>query len=148
MPKDIYRINKFLNVYKILGWLLLNKCYEYSCFPLSYLLLWIHSRLMSSIWWLSWGRSLSWILLPIWFMPKMKHPNQHLELLEVPSHQKKQSTLIILYPEDICHLETRWRYSVVWSWAWCNKLCWSWQQKEGDKAERRKEEQWRCNGEI
>lgn len=115
VPEDIHSINNVLSVHRTLGWHLLNKYYEYSCFPFSYLLLWIHSRLMSSIWWLSWGRSLSWILLPVWFMPKMKHSNQHLELMEFPSHQEKEIALMISHVEDICLLETQWRYSVVWS---------------------------------
>lgn len=124
MPKDIHCINKFFNVYRILGWIFLNKCYEHSHFPLYYLLLWIHSRLMSSIWWLSWGRSLSWILLPIRLMPKIKAFKSTLRAAGVFKPPGKVKSSEKLAPWRYMPSGNKVKYSLVWSWAWGSKLCW------------------------
>ena len=44
----------------------------HSC-PPTHRLLWIQAGLVSSIWRLSWGRALAWVLLPVRFVPRMSH---------------------------------------------------------------------------
>lgn len=63
----------FLKVFRSMWvWILNRKHRDARCLP-THRLLWVQAWLVSSIWRLSWGRALARVLLPIRFMPRMKH---------------------------------------------------------------------------
>ena len=63
----------FLKLFRsVWVWILNGKHRDAHCSP-THRLLWVQARLVSSIWRLSWGRALAWVLLPVRFMPSMSH---------------------------------------------------------------------------